>query len=174
MGIWKDGDTASASKAVTLELDAFKDGNWHVFCVNSMTETLSVIVESWQDFCSNGFQSNAITGMELEWSAEMILRYGSSSLDFIKLRYEAMTAWNNVPMRITNTFTEQQVEVAVTVTDFEFTLEAETLQKVSFTLKPFSGVPVVKDLSEQEIEMYTNMKRGIQPKTVAKTLKEQV
>ena len=57
MGIWKDGDTASASKSVTLELDAFKDENWHVFCVNNLTETLSAIVESWQDFCSNGFQS---------------------------------------------------------------------------------------------------------------------
>lgn len=173
MGIWNNGDTASASTSVTLELDAFKDGNFHVFCVNNMTETISVIVESWQDFCSNGFQSNAITGMELEWSAEMILRYGSTSLDFVKMRYDALTAWNNVPMRITNTFAEQQMEVAVTVTDFEYTLEAETLQKVSFTLKPFSGAPVVRDLTETEILKYTNMKRGIQPQATIKTPKEQ-
>lgn len=174
MRIWKDGDTASASKSVTLELDAFKDGNWHVFCVNNLTESLSTIVESWQDFCSDGFQSNAITGIELEWASEMILRYGSKSIEFIKLRYDAVTAWNNVPMRITNTFMEQQAEVAVTVTDFEFNLEAETLQKVSFTLKPFSGAPVVRDLTEQEIEMYTNMKKGIKPQTTTKTLKEQI
>lgn len=72
-----------------------------------------------------------------------------------------MTAWNNVPMRITNTFIKQQVTVPITVTDFEFTLEAESLQQVSFTMKPFSGAPVVTDMTETQIETYMNMKKGI-------------
>ena len=163
MAVWNDGDTASASTSVTLELDIFKDGNWHVFCVNNLSETLSLNVETWQDFCSNGFSSNAITGMELEWSSDMILKYGSSSLEFVKMRYDAMTSWNNVPMRITNTFIKQQVTVPITVTDFEFTLEAESLQQVSFTMKPFSGAPTVTDMTESQIETYLNMKKGILP-----------
>ena len=138
------GDTATAAQSVKLELDLLKDDNFQVVCVNSLSEALNYTTETWNDFCSNGFSSSAVTGIDPEWSAEMVLRYEETSVELTKLRYN-IAAINNVPMRITNTLLNEVVEVNVSITSFELTYVAAELQKASFTIKPFQGAPVVTE-----------------------------
>lgn len=81
---FNQGDVSIAANAITVELDLEKDGSFRVACVNSFSEALNYNSEEWYDFCSNGFSSNAVTGLSPEWSGEMVLRYGEFSSDLAK------------------------------------------------------------------------------------------
>ena len=136
------GDTATGAQAIKFELDIRKDGNFHEMCVNTLSESLNYNVETWTDFCSKGFSSSAMTGLDPEYSAEMIIRYDRSSADLAKIRYD-MHAVNNIPMRITNELLNEIVEVNVTITSWNTNYVAEELIKADFTIKPFEGAPTV-------------------------------
>lgn len=142
------GDTATAAQTVTFSLDLLKDGNMEVVCVNSLSEALNYNTETWTDFCSNGFSSTATTGIDLEWSAEMILRYGESSAELTKLRYNIQDM-NNIPMEVQNTLLNEKVKVNVSITSFDLDLVSDELQKASFNVKPFQGAPTVEPITPE-------------------------
>lgn len=135
-------DTATGAQSITFEMDILKNGTYEVMCVNSLSEALNYSTETWFDFCSDGFSSSAVSAMDPEWSAEMILRYETTSVELAKMRY-SLGAVNNIPMRITNTLLDEIVEVNVSITSFDLTYVAEEFQKASFAIKPFQGAPKV-------------------------------
>lgn len=139
-------DTATGAQSITFEMDILKNGTYEVLCVNSLSETLNYSTETWFDFCSDGFSSSAVSAMDPEWSADMVLRYGTASVELAKNRY-SLGAVNNIPMRITNTLLDETVEVNVSITSFDLTYVAEELQKASFTIKPFQGAPKVTPIT---------------------------
>lgn len=147
---YKKGDTATGSQAVTFELDlkGGGEGDYEPVCVNSLSESLSYNVETWSDLCSKGFSSTAIVGMDPEWSAEMVIRYNHTSMELAKRRYD-VNKMNNIPMRITNTFLNEIMTINVSISSFEMTVEASSLLKASFTIKPFEGAPVVKQIETE-------------------------
>lgn len=144
------GDVSIAANAITVEFDLDKDNNFHVACLNNFSEALNYVTETWTDFCSDGFSSSAMTGLDPEWSGEMMLKFKEFSSDLTKKRYNVQEL-NNIPMRITNKLLEQVVTVQVAFTSFEMTMVAEELLKISFAVKPFSGAPIVSDYVEPAV-----------------------
>ena len=142
---FNNGDTATGAQAIKFELDILKDGNFQEMCVNTLSESLNYNVETWTDFCSGGFTSSALTGIDPEYSAEMIIRKGRTSAELAKRRYNIADV-NNVPMRITNELLEEVVEVNVAITSWETTYAGDELIKASFTIKPFEDAPVISQL----------------------------
>lgn len=139
------GDTTTGAQALTIEMDLLKNDTFATICTNSFTEALNYSTETWADLCSDGFSSSATTGIDLEYSGEAVIRKGEATMDLVKLRYD-IGAVNNIPMRISNTFFGEQMEVNVSVTSLEVTFESQALIKVSFTFKPFQGAPIVTPL----------------------------
>lgn len=135
-------DTATAAQSITFELDILKDDNFIEVCVNSLSEALNYNTETWYDICSGGFSSSATTAIDLEWSSEMVTRFGTASAQLLKQRFD-LGAINNIPMRIKNTLLDEQLEINVSLTSMDMDLVAEELQKSSFTIKPFAGAPVI-------------------------------
>lgn len=138
---WNVGDAGTAAQAVTFELNIEKTGNeegYQVFCVNNLDESLNYENETVWDFCSDVFSSTSTTGIDMEWSSEMVLRYGTSSTALAAKRFD-LQAMNNIPMRITNTLTGEKIEAQVSITDWSTTMTANELMKAEFTVKPFFG-----------------------------------
>lgn len=139
---FNDGDTATGAQAIKFELDITKAGAYEVICVNDLSEALNYSSETWTDFCSGGFTSTALTGIDPEYSAEAVIRKGASIADLAAKRY-TIADLNNMPMRITNELLGEVLEVNVSITDWETTYVGDELIKASFTLKPFSGKPTL-------------------------------
>lgn len=142
------GDTATAAQSVEIKLDILKDGNMEAVCVNSLSEALNYNTETWTDFCSKGFSSTATTGIDLEWSAEMTLRYAETSVELAKLRHQ-INSLNNIPMELTNTLLNEKLTINVSLTSFDLDLVSDELQKASFNIKPFQGAPLVEPITPE-------------------------
>lgn len=136
------GDTATGAQAITFKLDILKNGTLTPICINGLSEALNYTVETWYDFCSNGFSSSAVTAIDLEWSGDGVVRYDSPQADLIKRRYNIGDI-NNIPMEVTNTLLDEVVTVNVSLTSLNITATAAELIKFDFALKPFEGSPVV-------------------------------
>lgn len=137
------GDTSIAAKAVKLEIDFSRTGEYVPVCCNALSEALNYTVESWSDFCSDGFMSNAVTGIDVAWSGDAIVRYGTATAEMVKNRYK-VEEMNGVPVRITNTLLDETIDVKVAVTSLNLTMTAGELIKFDFELKPASGAPIQK------------------------------
>lgn len=138
---FNDGDYATAAQAVEVKLDLKKleDPNFEILCVNSFTENLNYLTENWADFCNAGTTSTAMVGIDPEYSGEFIIKYNELTANVTKIRHD-IQAVNNIPVQITNTLLDEQLDFKGSFSSFEVTMESNALIKASFSIKPTTAV----------------------------------
>ena len=135
---FEDGDVATAGQALTVELDLARDNDYVAMCFTSFSEALNYVTESWADLCSGGALNSVPTGIDPEWSGDLVIRKGQGSYALVKQRYDIDQMYN-IPMRITNTFLNEEITAKVAVTSLEVTFESQALIKCSCTCKLSEG-----------------------------------
>lgn len=141
-----DGDRATGSQAITFYMDITKSAtpDYEVFCVNNLSEDFGIKVESWTDFCSNGFTSNQAVGYDMAWTGECVVTKGSPAHSFIKHSHSTVLAnLNNIPVKVENELDMEAVTLKVTITSLSIVAESDSMIKFNFEFKPASGSPTV-------------------------------
>lgn len=142
---WNNGDVSTGSMALKAELNLDKQGvDFSVICMDNLDQALNLIVSSQSDLCSGGNTSNAVVGMDITWSGECVVRYNEVSWEMAKNSFFGnLNNLNNIPFRITDTFTEEVTEAFVTITSLDKTGQSAEVIKLSLEFKVFVGKPVV-------------------------------
>lgn len=135
------GDTATGAQGLIFEMDVLRNGTWSRFCMSGVTENLNPQSTTWQDICSMT-TNTALTGIDPEWSGEIVVRYDSAVGEFLKRRYDGLENLQNIPVRITNLLLDERIQFLGMLSELEITGEGAELITASFTLKVFNGQPV--------------------------------
>ena len=143
--MFNSNDTSTGSQALTVEINLIKDNiEFEILCMNALSEALNLVVSSQSDFCSGGNTSNSVTGMDRTWSGDIVVRYETPSWKLAKSSFaDDISNFNNIPMRITNIFTEEITTFNATITKLDITQEATNYIMLSLEFKIFVGKPVV-------------------------------
>ena len=143
-----DGSMGTASVHITAEIDLNRDGKYVPLCLNDHNEGNSLTTTSVQTTCTRGQAIEFVTGVETTYSGGAFVTKGSALVELWTRRGQATIEFNNVPVRFTDTLTEEEITVNVAVTDFSKTGSMEDLMEFSFEMKP-SSVPQIRRIREE-------------------------
>lgn len=133
-----DGDKATGAQAIAVYFDFNKDGTFVETCLTSAGEDVNQSVQTYMEICKNGQTSTNITGYDPEWKFKAMLTKGSISAEMWSKRYEPQTV-SNIPMKITDTLIDEELNVNVTLLGFTITYSPGDLMEIEFSAKPTSG-----------------------------------